>query len=192
MCALHPFQEEMECIDNPGSVPATLPQWGALPSCLEAGRLERRGLGPWWCWGSSESQQPWSLLYLRTFWFCVSRNLLLSFGLGFLRSYPRARIQGKWLIWKVIPGNTSRRVRKWHRGGKYCFVFKIAFHLFIGHSSEALRILIPWPGIKPTLLSAIEAWSLNPWTTREVPGKCVLRSHFREAHRVNRLTCNCD
>ena len=104
---------------------------GVLPSCLERGRLERRGLGPWWCQGASESHQPWSLLYLWTFWFCVSGNLLLSFGLGFPRSHPRTRIQGKWLIWKVIPGNTSRRVWKWHRGGKYFFVFKIAFHLFI-------------------------------------------------------------
>ena len=29
-------------------------------------------------------------------------------------------------------------------------------------------ILVPWPGIKP-LPPAVEAWSLNHWTTREVP-----------------------
>lgn len=42
-CALHPFLEETECTDNPGSVAATLPQWGALPSCPEGGRWREEG-----------------------------------------------------------------------------------------------------------------------------------------------------
>ena len=32
----------------------------------------------------------------------------------------------------------------------------------------ACRILVPQPGIKP-VPPALEAWSLNPWTAREVP-----------------------
>ena len=38
----------------------------------------------------------------------------------------------------------------------------------------ACRILIPLPGIKP-VPSAVEAWSLNHWTTREAPAKEFLR-----------------
>ena len=33
----------------------------------------------------------------------------------------------------------------------------------------ACRILVPQPGIKP-VPPAVEAWSLNHWTAREVPG----------------------
>ena len=33
---------------------------------------------------------------------------------------------------------------------------------------EACRILVPWPRIEP-MSPAAEAWSLNHWTTREVP-----------------------
>ena len=32
----------------------------------------------------------------------------------------------------------------------------------------ACGILVPWPGIEP-MSPAVEAWSLNNWTTREVP-----------------------
>jgi len=32
----------------------------------------------------------------------------------------------------------------------------------------ACRILVPQPGIEP-LLPALEVWSLNHWTAREVP-----------------------
>ena len=40
----------------------------------------------------------------------------------------------------------------------------------------ACGILVPWPGVKPTPL-ALEEWSLNHWTSREVPqqdGFCYL------------------
>ena len=40
-----------------------------------------------------------------------------------------------------------------------------AFGIF----SYGMRDLVPWPGIKPRL-PALGAWSLNCWTTREVPG----------------------
>ena len=32
----------------------------------------------------------------------------------------------------------------------------------------ARGILVPWPGIEPASIT-LEAWSLNPWTTKEVP-----------------------
>ena len=37
----------------------------------------------------------------------------------------------------------------------------------------ACRILVPQPGIEP-MAPAVEAWSLNLWTAREVPGVCVI------------------
>ena len=41
--------------------------------------------------------------------------------------------------------------------------------------SAAWGILVPWPGIKP-IAPAVEAWSLNHWTTREVPKGTSLES----------------
>ena len=40
----------------------------------------------------------------------------------------------------------------------------------------ACSILVPQPGIEP-VPPAVEAQSLNPWTTREVPGKVLLMNH---------------
>ena len=37
-----------------------------------------------------------------------------------------------------------------------------------GIFSCGMRDLVPWPGIEPRL-SALGPWSLNRWTTREVP-----------------------
>ena len=34
--------------------------------------------------------------------------------------------------------------------------------------SAACRVIIPHPGMEP-MLPALEPWSLNQWTTREVP-----------------------
>ena len=42
--------------------------------------------------------------------------------------------------------------------------------LFLPHW-EARGILVHWTGIEPMLL-VLEAWSLNHWTTREVPVSC--------------------
>lgn len=41
-CALHPFLEETECTDNPGSVAATLPQWGRCQAVLREADGEKR------------------------------------------------------------------------------------------------------------------------------------------------------
>ena len=48
-----------------------------------------------------------------------------------------------------------------------------SYFLFFGAPHEAHGILAPQPGIEPTLL-ALEACSLNQWTTREVQER-----HFR-------------
>ena len=32
----------------------------------------------------------------------------------------------------------------------------------------ACEIQVPWPGMEP-VPSALQAWSLNPWTAKEVP-----------------------
>ena len=42
----------------------------------------------------------------------------------------------------------------------------LGFYLFIGH--KACEILFPQPGAKPVPVT-LEAWSLNNWTTRQVP-----------------------
>ena len=49
----------------------------------------------------------------------------------------------------------------------------IAFPFF-WLSHKACGILVPRPGIEPVPL-AVEAWSLNHWTTREVPAHCFPR-----------------
>ena len=46
-------------------------------------------------------------------------------------------------------------------------IFKNSF-LFFWPRPAACGILVPQPGIEPAL-PAVEAWSLNHWTTREVP-----------------------
>ena len=47
----------------------------------------------------------------------------------------------------------------------FSFKFFLPLHM-------AYRIFVTQPGIKP-VLSTAEAWSLNHWTTREVPTKCL-------------------
>ena len=53
---------------------------------------------------------------------------------------------------------------------------------------EACRVLVPQPGIEP-MPPAVEAWSLNHWTAREVWGPGFLRSLIH--HRpILLLKCN--
>ena len=54
-------------------------------------------------------------------------------------------------------------------------------YLFI-FGCEACGILVPWPEIKPVPL-ALEAQSLNHWTTREIPLRIILLS-WREGVKV--------
>ena len=44
-------------------------------------------------------------------------------------------------------------------------------HFFFFFGLTACGILAPWPGIEP-MPSALAAWSLNHWTSREVPLFC--------------------
>ena len=50
------------------------------------------------------------------------------------------------------------------------------FKFFLLFCHKAPGILVPQPGIEPTPL-AVEVWSLNHWTSGEVPGPfiCVLK-----------------
>ena len=41
----------------------------------------------------------------------------------------------------------------------------------------ACGIVVPQPGIEPVLL-AVEAWSLDHWTTREVLDQWILMQHI--------------
>ena len=49
----------------------------------------------------------------------------------------------------------------------YIKLLYFIFNYFFGYAMQHVESLLPWPGIKPMPL-AVEAWSLNPWTTREV------------------------
>ena len=42
------------------------------------------------------------------------------------------------------------------------------YNFFFGHTAQHVGILVPQPGIEP-VPPAVEAWSLNHWTTREAP-----------------------
>ena len=53
----------------------------------------------------------------------------------------------------------------------FVLVWFFFFFFFFGQTYLACRILSLWLGIKPTP-SAVEAQSLNPWTTREVLHGC--------------------
>ena len=49
--------------------------------------------------------------------------------------------------------------------------------LFLGCTGAACRVLVPQRGIKP-VPPAVEAWGLNHWTSREVPGGLSLDSPY--------------
>ena len=51
----------------------------------------------------------------------------------------------------------------------YLFIYLV---LLERHAGGAGWILVPWPGIVP-LSPAVEAWSLNHWTAREVPSNLL-------------------
>ena len=55
--------------------------------------------------------------------------------------------------------------RLWIHSTHFIFFY---FYLFIWPCLGACGILVPWPGIIPTP-PAVEVWSLNQWTSREVP-----------------------
>ena len=50
----------------------------------------------------------------------------------------------------------------------YLFIFSFFFFLIFWPCPAACGILVPRPGMQPEP-PAVEAWSLNHWTTREVP-----------------------
>ena len=54
----------------------------------------------------------------------------------------------------------------WHSVAVRWQLFKV---LFIYFGNMACGILVLQPGIEP-VPPAVEAWSLNHWTSREVPG----------------------
>ena len=60
---------------------------------------------------------------------------------------------------------------------QYSFFFFFFLNIYL-FGRTACGILVPWPGIKP-ISSALEAWSFNHWTTREVPTPVFLP---RESH----------
>ena len=52
----------------------------------------------------------------------------------------------------------------------------------------AQKILVPQPGIKPAF-TALEAQSLNHWTTREVPLEVILMANQGQNHSFAWVFC---
>ena len=75
------------------------------------------------------------------------------------------------------------------------FKFYLFIYLFVGHVPQRVGVLVPLSGIEH-MPPAVEARSLNHWTTREVPqsalnasSPCVLRNppaHFT----MRKLRCS--
>ena len=57
-----------------------------------------------------------------------------------------------------------------------CLVYVIII-IFLTTATQHTGSLVPQPGIE-SMPSAVEAWSLNHWTTREVPGACYFQLAF--------------
>ena len=82
-------------------------------------------------------------------------------------------------IQDLVPSTHTQGLRP-HLQGGHCYPLMGALLLFFSLKKKikyiyiwphqtACRILVSWPGIEPAAL-ALEAWSLNHWTTREVLG----------------------
>ena len=80
-----------------------------------------------------------------------------------------------YFIWKDERGITLLEIMLILWDGIYVHIYiyiyikllYFIFNYFFGYAMQHVESLLPWPGIKPMPL-AVEAWSLNPWTTREV------------------------
>ena len=65
------------------------------------------------------------------------------------------------------------------------FFFDWLIDWLIDFGLSAWGILVPWPGIEP-VPPAVEAWSLNHWTTREVPA--IFDLFFRSGLSLEKYT----
>ena len=75
-----------------------------------------------------------------------------------------------WAFWGQTGGRVEDRAGESQRDGiAFGFVCMFCFWL----CPLAYGILVPRPGIKP-VPSAVETWSSNHWTAREVPGHSCL------------------
>ena len=72
-----------------------------------------------------------------------------------------------------IPGWGTKIPQAMHRGQKK----KKNFFFFFWPRCVACGILVPRPGIEP-VPPPLGVWSLNHWTTREVPKLCAFLTNF--------------
>ena len=116
-------------------------------------------------------------------WDSQSKNT--GVGCHFLLQYVKVKVKSLSPVWLVVirwtaayqapPSMSFSRQEYWSgvplpspRIRAVLFYFLIFFFfLFFGHHAVC-EILVPWLGIKP-VPSSVEGWSLNHWTTREVP-----------------------
>ena len=105
---------------------------------------------------------------------CLPPQFLLSQSLevgphtvrmhGLLES-PLASVQPTHVVWP------SRSPERCWTSAEPCGHLIFQLFLFVGRGGAYLkgcRILVPWPGMEPFPF-AVETWSLNHWTTRDVP-----------------------
>ena len=86
-------------------------------------------------------------------------------------SYSVWRARGWWdiMLWAWLLLNHSNTFLK---------NVSILFSVFIFFGCHvAFGMTVPWPGIEP-VPPAVEAWSFNHWTAREVPIFCFLKFSF--------------
>ena len=88
---------------------------------------------------------------------CKLSSLPLSPCAGFVPSGP---------LWPITVAAAASKSVCLHNNRKDSFSLWVSF-FFFGHTAVC-GILVPGPGIKP-MPTAVEAQSLNHWTTREVP-----------------------
>ena len=88
----------------------------------------------------------------------------------------RAHASGAW-FWSLRVLNSSCPIISPCDFGQVFIYFIYYFSIVLCHM--ACGILVPWAGIEP-MTPALEVWSLNHWTTREVPKflECLSTSVF--------------
>ena len=66
-----------------------------------------------------------------------------------------------------LVGHIKKKIKRCHKHSDFCLIFYYCNYLFFGHAG--CGILVPRPGVE-SMPPAVEAWSPNHCTAREIPG----------------------
>ena len=143
----------------------------SLLDCKEIKPVNPKGNQSWiffgdWCWSwNSNTLATWceELTHLKRPWCWEILKMELGGG---NRGWDGWMASPTWWTWVWVGS------RSWWRTGKPGVLQSVGLqrvgHHWVTELNMACGILVTWPGIEPTS-SALEAQSLNHWTTREVP-----------------------